>query len=178
MNSQQRVAAGARHSGEPAGGRWASKTVPTIKTGEFGFGDDTPPIGAAHDWTEQTVKIWGTRTTFTRTVDSNGKVTVTADCDPPDTLLLARKGDIDYWSDNKWAEHYEDRRIWSAEITRQMLQEGLVATGYEDDTEGIQAAMSAASSQQRSRNPHAHAVGVSTRRRAGNQQVGPKRVRR
>ena len=99
MNSQQRVAAGARHSGEPAGGRWASKTVPTIKTGEFGFGVDTPPIGAVHDWTEQTVKIWGTRTTFHRTVETNEAgddvATVTTNCDGPELLLLAKPGSTD-----------------------------------------------------------------------------------
>ena len=59
-------------------------------------------------------------------------------------LLLARKGDGDYWSGINWAKHETDRRVWSADITRRMLQEGSVATGYADNTDGIVAAMSAA----------------------------------
>ena len=55
-------------------------------------------------------------------------MTVTVDCDPPDMMLLARKGDTRYWSANNWSQHYEDRQLWSVDITRRMLEEGFVAT--------------------------------------------------
>ena len=126
----------------PAGGRFTNKTVPSLKDDTIGFGADPSPC----DWTTHTIKIFGMETTFTRTVDTDGVVSVATDCDPPDMLLLARKGDRGYWSGNTWSKHHKDRRLWSADIARRMLEEGLVATGWEPDTEPIRTAMLAASS--------------------------------
>ena len=58
-------------------------------------------------------------------------------------LLLATKGDGDYWSTRysrspRWTQNNEHRRMWCAEIVRGMLQEGLVATlGYGDSDERL-----------------------------------------
>ena len=134
---QPRQPAGTRRSGASTGGQYASKTVPTINS-DLGFHiENQPPV-----CTERKVKIWGLSTTFTRRVNPDGTVTVTTDCDPPDMMLLTRKGNADYWTGNTWVKHHRDRRLWTADITRRMLQEGHVA----DDTAAIHAAMSAASS--------------------------------
>ena len=63
-------------------------------------------------------------------------------------LLLARKGDVGYWSGERWNNN-EQRSIWSADICRRMLQEGLVATGYESGADGVCAVMAAACSKNR-----------------------------
>ena len=81
MSTQPRQRAGTRRSGVSAGGRFTNKTVPTVKDDTIGF--DAPKCG----WTERTVKVFGTKTTFTRTVDTDGVVSVATDCDPPDMLL-------------------------------------------------------------------------------------------
>ena len=151
---QPRHQAGARRSGEPAGGRWATKTVPTIKASSLGFHNTAAGIGPPNDWTELDVVLFcDTKTRFQRTVetDANGDqvVSVVSDCDPPDVLLLARKGDAVYWSGDNWTKHGHDRRTWAAGIAVNMLQEGLIATGYDQsgyDNVGVPAAMYAAAS--------------------------------
>ena len=146
MTSQPRQPAGMRTSGEPTGGRFASKTVPDINN-DVGFNTG---IGDVNDWTSRKAKLWGLTTTFTRRINSNGEVTVTTSCDDPAMILLARKGDGEYWSDENWRQHREDRRMWSADIARQMLQDGHVATG--DDDDGITTVMTAATSASKARN--------------------------
>ena len=148
MTVQPRRPAGGRCAGVSEGGRFASKTVPDV-TDTVGFNDDTveTPLG----WTERTVTQWGLRTTFTRSVNDAGEVSVTADCDDPSLMLLTRKGDFRYWSDETWQTNYEERRLWCADIARQMLEEGLVATGLLNGDAGIpnvgiRAAMTFASS--------------------------------
>ena len=133
------------------GGRWTNKAAPDIQDGDLGFANETVAVvGPPCDWDRRTVKLWGTKTTFERSVetddDGDTVTTVTSDCDPPDMMLLARKGDAAYWSGNTWFKHYEDRRTWTADIAVNMLTEGLVATGYSDGDGGIHAAMTAASS--------------------------------
>ena len=130
MTSQPRQPAGMRTGGEPTGGRFASKTAPTIKGNDLGFGTEQP----AGEHTEHKVKLWDLQTTFTRRITADGTVTVTVDCDDPAILLLARKGDVGYWSGDIWKYRHKDRRVWSAEIVRRMLEEGLVAwDGTEPD---------------------------------------------
>ena len=128
----------------PEGGRWASKHVPSIKDNDVGFSNDTL-VGSPCGWTSRAIELWGAQTTFTRTVETGDDGTevasVTTDCDDPSVLLLARKDDAGYWSGDTWAEHFDDRRLWSAEICRQMLEEGLVSTGRCGGTTGIREAM-------------------------------------
>ena len=126
MSSKPRLPAGTRHGGIAVGGRFASKTVPDIKDSNVGFGDTC-------GCDSRTVELWGFKTTFTRTVTDDGTVTVTTDCDDPAVLLLARKGDREYWSGDKWKYGHKDRRIWSAGIVRRMVEEGLVAWDSEED---------------------------------------------
>ena len=140
MTSQPRHRAGTQTAGVSAGGRFASKPVPTINS-DLGFGVDPPRCG----WTERTVKILGSETTFTRTVSEDGSVSVSTDCDDPTMMLLARKGDAGYWSGNTWSKDHRSRRVWSAEICRRMLEEGLVATSLSDG-DPVRTAMLAASS--------------------------------
>ena len=93
------------------------------------------------------MKLLGLSTTFTRVVAEDGVVTVTTDCDDPTMMMLARKGDGDYWSGDTWVKNRKERRMWAAEITRRMLEEGLISTGLHR-TGGVsatRAAMSAAS---------------------------------
>ena len=148
MDTQPRQPVGTRQSNVSVAGRWTNKHAPDINETVQGFGDNTSTMtGPPTDWDTRTVKTGRLRTVFTRTVETDGNgddiVTVTTDCDPPDMLLLARKGDAGYWSGNTWSKNKRDRRVWSADITRQMLEEGLVATKTSD---GIQAAMNVASS--------------------------------
>ena len=159
MNSQPRQPAGARHADTAAGGRFASKTVPNITEGGIGFNNDGDPaaaIGAAHEWDKRVVRIWGLETVFERTVetddDGNEVVTITSDCEPPELLLLARRGDREYWSDN-WRyvttgekRHSEERRAWCADIVCRMLNEGSVAIKYGAHSDGLYTAMFAAGS--------------------------------
>ena len=144
MTMQPRQPAGTHQGDVSVAGRWTNKHAPDINEAVLGFGNDAASamIGPPTDWATRTVKVWRLRTTFTRSVEDE-TVSVTTDCEPPDMMLLARKGDADYWSGNTWVKHHRDRRLWSADITRQMLQEGLIATKTSD---GIQAAMTAASS--------------------------------
>ena len=142
MNSQQRHKVGARTGGTATGGRYTTKPTPTIKSGDVDF--DTAPTGVSCERDTYIVELWGMSTTFTRTVDEAGTVTVTVDCDDPSVLLLAKKGDGEYWSFDNWREHKHETRLWTAEITRRMLQEGFVATessNHRADTEGIATAM-------------------------------------
>ena len=88
-------------------------------------------------------------------------MSVTADCDDPTTLLLARKGDIGYWSGETWSKHDDDRRIWCSDIACRMLEEGLVATKpgkYSDYREGIAAATQAAGGQEHDYTDDPHAL--------------------
>ena len=127
-----------------------SKTVPDIDNTAVGFNDDaatdtpTNPPG----WNELTVTVAGIQTTFTRSVetdsDGNSVVSVEADCDDPSMLLLARKGDADYWNGDTWAKDHPNRRLWCADITAAMLRQGLVAADPHWNGEGPQTAMFAA----------------------------------
>ena len=146
VTSVRRQPAGTRTAGVAEGGRFASKPVPIITdTDVVGFG--TNVVGSVNDWDQRVVWMGGFETTFTRTVEtlSNGDevATVTTDCDDPSMLLLARKGDVDYWSRDIWTRKRKDRQMWCSDIVRRMLQEGLVAN---DGTEGINTAVTAASS--------------------------------
>ena len=146
MNPQPRVPAGTRTSGQPSGGRWASKPVPDI---DNGAGFDSGVLCSAACRTKHTVKLWGLSTTFERSISDNGEVSVTTDCDDPTLLLLARKGDKDYWCGNTWTNNHEDRRTWSADIACRMLDEGLVATtnrAGDEDGSGIRLVMDFATS--------------------------------
>ena len=146
--TQPRQQQGVHRDGEPVGGRWVPKTVPDTTSNDLRF--NTDPVGEPNDWTERVVKIWGLQTVFTRTVntddDGNTVVSVATDCDDPSLVLLARKGDADYWSGDTWHKHRKDRRVWSADIACRMLEEGFVATGWGADSDAIRVAMSAASS--------------------------------
>ena len=164
-----RVPVGGRAQGVAAGGRWASKQAPDVEADDIGFTTDpgVSTVGEPYDWHQRTVNMWGAQTTFERTVGDE-VVTVTTDCDDATLLLLARKGDTEYWSGETWANHDEDRRIWCADIACRMLEEGLVAakdiqTRHDhvkdrDNPEGIAAVMLAAGSQEfdhTDNNPHA-----------------------
>ena len=151
MNSQPRQPAGVSE-----GGRFANKPVPDINT-DVGSNHepDRGTVYPPNEWDTNPVQDYlGLWTVFTRTVETNNAgetvVTVTTDCDPADMLLLARKGDDNYWSGDLWVNNREDRRIWSADICRRMLEEGLVATDgaantYQPTNKGAYHAMQAAS---------------------------------
>ena len=118
---------------------------PTLRATDIGFG--TCGVGAPCDWASRTVELWGIQTTFTREVNADGTVTVTADCDPPDMMLLARKGDRDYWKRDKWTRSPQRRPdVDRGDLHDGCLQEGFVATGYDDNNAGIQTAIWVASS--------------------------------
>ena len=149
MNQQPRQQTGTRRNDVSVAGQWASKTPPDINNTQIGFNDDaeTGAVANPHGWTKHTVTVEGLQTTFERRVgtdcDGNDVVTITTDCDPPEMLLLAKKGDYDYWSGDTWAKDHPNHRLWCADITAGMLREGLVAT--EDLAgSGPQTAMSAA----------------------------------
>ena len=76
-----------------------------------------PTQAKPSDWTDTyTVHLWGTSTTFTRIVDGDGGATVTVDCDEPSVLLLAKKGDTDYWGGARkprWSRNNKERRAWT-----------------------------------------------------------------
>ena len=163
--SQPRQPVGTRQGDVPVGGQYTHKTVPTVEPGDVDLGLDEPVVGPVKDWNQRSGKVWGLQTTFERVVetdvDGNDIVTVTTDCEPPDMLLLARKGDASYWSNDfrkkhptdpwsktqPWAQNHKDRRIWCSDITRRMLQEGLVSTtAGRYAVDGIRAAMHAAGS--------------------------------
>ena len=145
--TQPRSKTGTRQDGVAVGGRWTAKDVPDIDVDTLGF-NDVSVVGPPHDWDTINVEYSDLPTVFTRTVTTddagNEVVTVTTNCDPPDMTLLARKGDFDYWATDNWHNHVNDRQIWSADITARMLEEGLVATGYEQEHEGVAVAMHAA----------------------------------
>ena len=156
MTSQPRSPAGVRRGTVAAGGRWTSKPVPDVAADQAGFVNTEPDtVGPPNDWTERVVDVWGLTTTFTRTVttDNNGDevTTVVSDCDDPSLLLLAKKGDRDYWSGGTWHEHGNDRSLWCADIAVNMLNEGLIATGYDDGDAGIHEAVTSAGNPQRTR---------------------------
>ena len=121
--------------------------MPGFDDDQLGFDDDPVGIGEPHDWDRRDVWHGDVRTTFTRRVvtDTTGEQVAVIDtnCDPPDLVLLARKGDVDYLRDG-WRDHPDEHRLWAAEITRQMLEEGLVATRYDGGMDGPHAAMTAA----------------------------------
>ena len=87
---QPRRSAKSHQYNKPVGGQWTHKTSPDI--------NDAVAMNDRH---ERVVDVFGAQTTFTRTVTDAG-VAVTTDCDPPDILFLARKGDVGYWSGNGW----------------------------------------------------------------------------
>ena len=147
MTFQPRHAAGTRRAGVSAGGRFTHKSAPDINND---FGEQFDTVGAPNDWSTRCVELWGLETTFTRTVVDDA-VTVTVDCDDPAMLLLAKKGDADYWSSSKWAANDHHRRIWCADIVARMLEEGLVATDTGSSVEGIRTAMKHAGGYERVR---------------------------
>ena len=133
--TQPRQPVGARQGDDTAGGRYTHKTVPNLKPGrDLCFNNDTG-VGPPHDWDQRVMRVGNTRATFTRVVETGdegeGVVTITTDCDPPDMLFLARKGDVDYWSAGNWRRRRKDRRTWTADIAVNMLRQGLVSTGYD-----------------------------------------------
>ena len=78
-------------------------------------------------------------------------------------MLLATKGDAGYWSDDwsstsetQWFKSNKDCRLWCADITARMLEEGLVATN--PDVEGIRAAMRSAGNPLKRREPTVHTL--------------------
>ena len=135
MTVQPRHPAEVRRSNEPVGGRWASKTVPDVDNQQVRF-ENTSTVGEPHDWRRRVVLVGdvNVRAVFKRTVNTDGNgnkvTTITTDCDPPDMLLLARKGDDEYWNGDVWKDPHSERRTWIADIAVNMLREGLVATGY------------------------------------------------
>ena len=134
-----------------------SKTVPDIDTDGIGF-DTGETTGSRHDWEQVTARSGRKQVKFNRSIDVDGVVTITTDCEPPDMMLLNRKGDIGYWSGDIWRKH-PDRRFWCADIAVNMLREGLVATGYDDSGEGLRAVMSSATSRsERYRSPGRHTL--------------------
>ena len=145
MTTQPRQPVGTRRGDVSVAGRWASKPVPGINPEPVGFNDGV--VGEPDGCDRFDVQIYGLQTTFTRTVETDETgtkvVSVTTDCDDPTMVLLARKGDAGYWSDG-WGDDVEVCRLWSADICRQMLQEGLVSTWYGDGVEPIYTAMTAA----------------------------------
>ena len=150
MTTQPRLKAGARQAGAAVGGQYTHKTVPDVKADDLGFNAGAVVEPPKNDWSELDVRSSGLRTVFNRTVetDTNGDevVSVTTNCEPPDMMLLARKGDEAYWNSNVWSKQSKDRRLWSADITRQMLEEGFVATIDGSRSGGVHTAMRAASS--------------------------------
>ena len=93
---------------------------------------------------EHGVFIAGERVVFTVT-GAGTAVTVSTDCDVPSLVLLARKGNPEYWNGDIWFNHTKDRRVWSADIVHRMLEEGHVATGtLGDGGTGPQVAVDAA----------------------------------
>ena len=126
---------------------------------EFDNGNepDGAVVGPPNGWHQLAVNLWRKQIVFERKVNEDGAVTVTCDCDDPSMMMLARKNDAAYWSNNVWSKHLKDRRLWSADIACRMLTEGLVATGRGVYDRGIQEAMEAASSP-RNRRKHKNNV--------------------
>ena len=156
MNTQPRLPAGSRAAGSPAGGQYTTKPVPDINSDPVRFNIDPVRMPEPSSWTERTARVrWG-RVTFTRTVDEDGAVTISTGCDPADMLLLTKKGDPRYWNDTNWVNDLSTRKMWCADITAQMLSEGLVDVAYtgteggvENQSGGVSTAMNAVSSNQR-----------------------------
>ena len=146
MTTQPRRPAGSRQGGKPAGGRFAAKTRPDI-TNSVGFTTTVDDPDEPCDWHKICVfNSPGAQTVFTRTVADDGTVAVETDTDDPTLLLLARKGDPEYWSGETWYKDSGTSRVWAADITARMIEEGLVATGYDDDDIALREVMDAASS--------------------------------
>ena len=137
-----------KHAPNSTGGQYAGKEVPDIDTDTVGF-----VAVNTTSWDQLAVNVLGLRTVFTRNVetDSDGTevVTIKSDCDDPSLLLLAKKGDVDYWSRQVWSADNTNRRIWAADICVSMLQEGLIDTAEQPTgmPSGVETAMIAASSQ-------------------------------
>ena len=147
MNKQQWHPAGTRQSGAVAGGWSAAIPVPTVEGGDSGVGLRNM-VGSQGGGVERKTTIWGRKTTYCRSITSDGTVEVTTDCDDPELLLLAHKGDVGYWSGNNWVKDYRTRQAWTASIAARMLREGHAAA---DDDDGVWVVMSAASSPQQRR---------------------------
>ena len=163
MTTQPRRPAGSRAGGKPTGGRFAVKTRPDI-TDSVGFATTIVDPDEPYDWHKICVfNSSGAQTVFTRTVADDGTVTVETDTDDPTLLLLARKGDADYWSGETWWTDSGTCRVWAADITARMIEEGLVATGYDDDDMALREVMDAASSGAPSADPTAPRWAVNRR---------------
>ena len=151
MTIQPRRPAGTRTADVSEGGRWASKPSAGLQRRRRRF--SALRWVRSVTWATRTVEYWGMQTTFTRNVETTnggGKVvTINSDCDDPTVLLLARKGDPQYWNGDTWANRHEDCLVWCVDIACRMLNEGLIATGYDSNDEAIAAAMSAASNPNR-----------------------------
>ena len=125
------------------------------------FNDTAVGVGRPNGWDSRAVKLWGLQTTFERVVGTdaagNTVTSVTMGCDPPDMMLLARKGDIDYWTSGEWVTNRKERRGWCADIARRMLQDGHISTWDGTGVEGIRAAMNAAGTpEERRQRPTPH----------------------
>ena len=157
MTEQPRQPAGTQPTlkGRRPGGQYIPKKQPATKPENIYFNDDVHGIGAPLDWDKRDVRVRGSRTVFERIAETdeagNESVTITATCDGPELLFLARKGDAAYWNGDTWSKDHETRRTWCADITLTMLREGAISTGYGAGVEGAQTAMTAAASQRRPR---------------------------
>ena len=130
--------------------------MPTVKDNDLNFdaGTATCAIGPPTDWSIRTVRVEDSEVVFTRTVSTdpvgNPVVSIESDCDDPAVMLLTKKGDSDYWNGDVWSQDHRTLLLWCADITLQMLREGLIATdgrwldAFKDDSDGIRAAMHAA----------------------------------
>ncbi len=47
--------------------------------------------------------------------------------------MVAKKRDRDYWANDEWRKDKENLLLWSTDIVKDMLNEGLVMTTYNDD---------------------------------------------
>ena len=124
---QPRQRAGERRRGVATGGQFTGREVPGVDSDL----DDLDSVGVEGEWPRSVVVHgYGEHVVFnTEPVgDDADALVVTTNCEPPDMLLLARKGDAEYWSNGRWWDHPAEVRLWSAEIIRQMLQDGLVST--------------------------------------------------
>ena len=154
MNQRQqpRQPVGARRNNETVAGQFANKPVPDINNEQLGFNTDTAAVKPC-GWDRRVARVGKIRTVFTRTVETDetgsAVVSVTADCDGPELLLLTKKGDPSYWNFGVWAKDHETRRAWTADITSVMLREGLVDTVNGTGCDGVQTAMTAAARQTR-----------------------------
>ena len=145
---QPRQPAKTRRGGRTVAGQWNSKQAPDIPDGDtLDFNDTDVRVAVPCVWVQRTVNLWDSSTTFRRVVETDdaGNTTgsVTTGRDDTVLMLLNRKGDIDYWVEG-WVDNRQERHAWCAEIARQMLQDGHIATYRGRYGPGVEKAMAAA----------------------------------